>query len=260
MPNKFHKQDKLSKKIFGSTDCISFAELLAYSEDKLSPQDRYRLEKHLVDCDFCYKVLGGLKQTGRQDELKHISKEINANIAKQFSNQPHRNWRKYAAAASVLLALAVGSILYTISQPSGSEQLFAEFFEPFPNIVPLIRKLEQQDLLKQAMQAYELKNYQMAAEILQSLVAAEHTNMTAHFYLGVTLLSLDDDTQVAINYFQQVIVEGNNKFVDYAQWYLALGYLKQDEPARTKRILEKLMTDNTDYIERGEQLLRALDR
>ena len=259
MPNKFHKQDKLSKKIFGSTDCISFAELLAYSEDKLSPQDRYRVEKHLVDCDFCYKVLEGLKQTRGKDELKHIAKEINGNIAKQFSNQTHRNWRIYAVSASVLLALAVGSILYTISQPSGSEQLFAEFFEPFPNIVPLIRKLEQPDLLKQAMQAYELKNYQMAAEMLQSLVVAEHTNMTAHFYLGVTLLSLDDDTQVAINYFQQVIVEGNNKFVDYAQWYLALGYLKQDEPARTKRILEKLMTDNTDYIERGEQLLRALD-
>ncbi len=260
MPNKFHKRGNFSKRMFGSTDCISFAELLAYSEDKLSPQDCYRVEKHLVDCDFCYKALEGLKQTRRKDELKHIAKEINGNIAKQFSNQTHRNWRIYAVSASVLLALAVGSILYTISQPSGSEQLFAEFFEPFPNIVPLIRKLEQQDLLKQAMQAYELKNYQMAAEILQSLVAAEHTNMTAYFYLGVTLLSIDDDTQVAINYFQQVITEGNNKFVDYAQWYLALGYLKHNEPARAKQILEKLRTESTDYAARSEQLLRALDR
>ena len=257
MPSNTGKHNKLSQKIFGKTNCLSFDKLRAYSENSLSAEEHWRIENHLVDCDFCHRVVEGIRYTEGKQQLADVAAKVSHAIDEQFSNSGNKAWLKYATAAVLLIGLA-GSIFYMVIQPPTPEQLFAEYFEPFPNLVPLPRKEGSGQPLQQAMQAYELERYDRAVEILRSIVATEPASMAAHFYLGVTLLKIDD-SQRAIAHLLQVVEESTNSYVDYARWYLALGYLKQKDLSHTKSVLEKFAPKDSAYFQRRKELLKALD-
>ena len=44
-----------------NTPCLSSQEMLDYTQGILSTQEQHRIEKHLLDCEFCSDSLEGIQ-------------------------------------------------------------------------------------------------------------------------------------------------------------------------------------------------------
>ena len=139
-----------------------------------------------------------------------------------------------------------------------NEKLFAEYFQPYPSLVPIERGDQPENELQNALMKYEARDYADALESFHKVIAAEPDNRVAHFHAGIASLALDD-RQAAIASFQTVIALGNGELTQLSQWYCALAYLKNDELDRARLLLEQIIAANGVFSPQAEELLQRLN-
>ena len=125
-------QDKFVN-ILKSDECISEEMMLKYLGDALSPADRHRIERHLIECDFCSDAMEGLTSqnlSDTKDSLKQLDKRIEQRVSNQTGNSFQRHW-VYRIAAVVVLVSLFGGGYYYLQSIKKSERVFTENFEPF---------------------------------------------------------------------------------------------------------------------------------
>lgn len=95
------------QKIFGSTECVSSEMLIKYKDGKLSKEEMYKVEKHLVDCEMCRDELDGylLMDEQKITDLFELKKKINPQLRKQTKFNPKVVF--YMAAALIPLIIVV---------------------------------------------------------------------------------------------------------------------------------------------------------
>ncbi len=54
-------KEQLHKNLFESSGCLSEQTLFDYIDDRLSSDERFRVEKHLLDCELCADALEGFR-------------------------------------------------------------------------------------------------------------------------------------------------------------------------------------------------------
>lgn len=107
--------EKLHKNLSGETECLSEQSLFAYIDDKLSQQQRYAVEKHLVDCELCSDALEGLKLV----KSRAVIEDTKAHVKETFAGTERKDRKviwfdfnyKLAAAASIALLICSVFIL-----------------------------------------------------------------------------------------------------------------------------------------------------
>jgi len=245
--------------IFESSPCLTLDQLNAYIESKLSEPERFEVEKHLVDCALCSDALEGMALSSDKGKVEQTVKSINKDIRNNFSlrHEKKRHRKVYHATAAALL-IAIISFLYVLNNRAPSTSVYAKFFKPYPNTIPLTRG-EASDALvvKSAMIEYEAGNYKGTLKILQAILDTEGNNIMACFYSGIANLCLDNPKQ-AIFYFQKVI-QGQGDFIEQSEWYLGLAYLKNRDMEKSKTILKKIIANSSKYKEQSESLLDSLN-
>ncbi len=75
-------------------------------------------------------------------------------------------------------------------------------------------------------------------------------------YYGITFLELEHYPLAKIT-FDKVLLHKNSGFVDDAQWYLALLFLKQNDLETCKTYLEQIPEDS-NYYEKARDLFKQL--
>lgn len=93
--------------------------------------------------------------------------------------------------------------------------------------------------------AFNSGRYAAAEMPLEQYLAAYPTDMQAQLYLGICKMELDKHTE-ARQIFGE-LVQGGESFKDYAQWYMALSYLKAGDAAACRRVLDGIPTDSSFY-------------
>jgi tetratricopeptide (TPR) repeat protein len=110
--------------ILAEDNCITEMQLLDYIDKKLSTEENYAIETHLIDCDMCSDAVDGLMLQSTEKSKQHlleINKEIQKKIAhieeailltKPKPSNPIKitsnNKKNWAIAASLLFLLGVG--------------------------------------------------------------------------------------------------------------------------------------------------------
>lgn len=142
------------KNIFEHTDCISEEMLTKYISDKLSPDEKHEVEKHLIDCEMCSEALEGWQMIYDKKKISNITSELNQKIQTRIDAKEEkkevkiiflRQYRtQFAVAASVLLV--VGLVWFFKSNVSmkemdseSADKIFAEkeLTETDANSVPV---------------------------------------------------------------------------------------------------------------------------
>jgi len=244
--------------IFDSSLCLTLDQLDAYIESKLSEHKRFEVEKHLVDCALCSDALEGMASSPDKGKVEQIIKSINKGIRDNFTLRPEKKpHRKVYYATAVALLVAIISFLYVLNNRPPSTTVYAKFFKPYPNTIPLTRGDESDSPVKSAMIEYEAGNYKGTLKILQAILDTEPDNIMAYFYSGIANLCLEHPKQ-AIFYFQKVI-DGQDDFIEQSEWYLSLAYLKNKDMEKSKTILKKIIADGNNYNEQSKSLLDSLN-
>ena len=248
---------------FSQKSCLTQEQMNDYIEDRITDKERFLIEKHLIDCDLCSEAIEGLRQLSGMAETEACMEILGDRIHTQLSglkkskptNKP--TWQiTYAIAAILILGLA--SVLTLFNEKSLEQTLFAEYFKPYPNTIRVLRGTETGHLLGKAMYEYEKADYKKAIWSLEKVLESEPGHIPATFYAGICFLTLNQP-EMSIDYFQTVINDKENKFLQHALWYQGLAMLKANDPENGKRIFKEIASGTNPYSEQSEEILEKLN-
>lgn len=157
-----------------------------------------------------------------------------------------KNYLSIAASIVVLLGISLTAIYYNKS--SDSDALFAEYFEPYTNIVaPISRGNLPKTMEERAFYYYESKAYEKALKVFDSLLVVQPADATIlNFYKANILLQQGKDLNKAIK-----LLEANSNITNTWQeknlWYLCLAYIKSNDKGMANKYLKQLDDMNSTF-------------
>lgn len=226
-----------------------------YFEDKLNTEQKLEFE-NLLRIDTEFKAQFELEQqlktaiiSTKKDALRDRLKQL---------EQPKSNSKFYriAIAASIIIAMGIFGLLQYNTTPNNSE-LFAEYFEPYANVIaPNMRGDENTDTKTEAFRYYDSKNFTVASKKFEKLYKTTKTSYYL-FYQAICELKLEN-TNKAIT-----LLEAHKSYTDkvseHRNWYLALAYLKANKLVKSKTLLQKIITKKTYKYKAATTILSAIE-
>jgi len=255
--------------IFNTRTCLKPEEITAYLEQRLSDEERFAIENHLLDCPLCEAALEGFAQANPTTTTKHLAEIKTAlpgsaptNTTLPTGEAKLRRlpaWRNWAAAAAAVALLITAGIIYTRQGPISSSELFAEAYVPYESPFVGTRSATDNELpLNAGLAAFQEGNYSQAVEHFDEVLIQSPEESMAHLHAGMAYLHLGK-TEQAIEHLTTVRM---NTPILYgsASWYLALAYLKSNDPEQSKAILEQILPKEKEFYDRAQLLLKQLTR
>jgi thioredoxin-like negative regulator of GroEL len=92
--------------------------------------------------------------------------------------------------------------------------------------------------------------------LFESYIQENPNDPQVQLYYGIALLETNQ-IQKSRSVFQKII-QGESLWKEEAQWYLALLYLKTNQPEQVKTLLQQLSSDNRNYSN-AKKLLNQLE-
>ncbi|MCD4746317.1 MAG: tetratricopeptide repeat protein, partial [Bacteroidales bacterium] len=176
-------------------------------------------------------------------------------IHKSFENNPKKGivisiFKKKIfrpICAIFILIILSGALIYIFNINSiSNDKLFSMYYQPYEATL-IIRSGDDMDIMfKQAIQKYEDKDYESALSLFTQL----ESGIMVNYYSGITNMELENYNE-AINLFQYIINHNNNLFVQQAEWYLGLCYLKTHQNEKAIEIFKKIKKDDNSYYKKN---------
>lgn len=160
-----------------------------------------------------------------------------------------------AAAASFLVMAAIGGGLFYLQSSNMHEKLFDQYYATESGAFGLRSGNANIDQpVMQGLQFYELGNYEAAVELFNKTP----DNLLGTLYRGLSYIEMEEFDS-AIKDFKQIIDQKGNLFIDQAQWYLALTYIKTKDVSEAKILLTSIASDRGVYKTKAQKLLNELE-
>ncbi len=139
--------------------------------------------------------------------------------------------RKWLAAASIILVVGMSYFLFSNLYNNSPEKLYAEYFEPYRNVVhPVVRGENEKTIESSAFLAYENGDFHKALNLFNSV--SNNEDEYIQFYTAMCNMGLNKNLE-AINLLLPIANETKNNtelnFKEKANWYLGLAYLNSDD-------------------------------
>ncbi|NVO20051.1 MAG: tetratricopeptide repeat protein [Bacteroidetes bacterium] len=165
--------------------------------------------------------------------------------------------RLWYAAASFLLLAGLGATLY-FSVPRGNpnDTIFKEYYSA-DNLVDVTRAGDVN--IVEAVIKFQEKDYVMAAKLFHNIVERDNGNIACWFYYGISSIENEnyDQAEKAFNY---IITNDQNLYVEHAQWYLGLCFLKHNQVKKATEQFKSIAADPDNYHQKDAiRILRKLD-
>lgn len=197
----------------------------------------------------------GIRQAAREQmrtKLQNIEKKLSANENSNSTFQIY--WLKVAA--SIALVVVAAWLLWP-SETVSTEELFAENFEPYPNIIiPTVRGSQTTDssMLAQAYRAYDLQDYNRTIKIFENISPKDEDIL---LYLGNSYLA-KGSPEKAIPVFEKMTKDFDT-FDEQAEWYLSLSYLANKNEIKAKSLLKTIIDKGGSYKTKAEKVMQKLN-
>jgi tetratricopeptide (TPR) repeat protein len=137
-----------------------------------------------------------------------------------------------------------------------NERLFNIYYQP--DAALLIRGSDSQNAtLIQAFQMYESKEYKNALSLFQKVLVADEGNIPVQFYSGISSIELGQ-YQNALVPFDFIISHKQNLYVERAEWFTALCYLKLNENENAVNLFLNISHSNSMYKDKAHEILKSI--
>lgn len=243
-------------------DFSSFIE--KYISGEMSNTERRWFEKELEGNSRLRKELE-LRQTTdkilrNKDILLLRSKlseiERSRSVSKRFTLPVVPAFYKYAAVITLLLA--VGTITYQPWADMSNEQIISKYYKLYePPSAQRSASAETNMLFTKAIELYYKQDYEQAAVLFFKVIETNPKDMQSMLLNGVANFEISKYPE-AQNSLNKVIDDNNNLFIDQAEWYLALCYIKTGETEKAKIQLLTIRKGDGIYKSNARKILRKL--
>jgi len=160
------------------------------------------------------------------------------------------------AAAAVFVGLIVIKNVQTGNQGS---RLYGKYYHPMNEVGFVTRGMDEQDYFNfnNAMDQYRDGKYSSASLLLFEISEKQPEHEEAVFFLGLSKMgeeSFQEATDILTVYLADF-----DKYHFEASWYLALCYLRLDQPDSARILLQGLTSIDGDFGSNATKLLTKLD-
>lgn len=220
------------------------------AEEKLRLNELIKSDKSFADqFDFEKKTKAAITLEERQ-KLKAKLREFET----ESSGRKRRNRKTWIPIAAAILIL-IGVISIFNSKQTSNSDLFAEYFEPYPNTVaPLVRGENSDDNKTEAFKAYESSDFK-SASIFFNRLFENHGAEYARFYEAVSLMA-DRQFESSKTIFATTV--WSEEYSEKVNWYLALNYLHLEQNKNARTILENIVEAKSYQHENAKELLKKM--
>ncbi len=151
----------------------------------------------------------------------------------------------------IIIFLSFFIIIGNKNEPQRSEILFAEYFEPLPD---MITSRSGRSELTAAMRAFQNAQYEKALILLDTTIYRQDI---VKIYRAVAQLGI---ANVPVEMFEQEIsyLPENHPFTGEIKWYLALSFLKSENKESALILLRDINQGGYKYKE-AQELIRKLE-
>ncbi|HJQ69032.1 MAG TPA: tetratricopeptide repeat protein [Blastocatellia bacterium] len=245
----------------------------SYELNALEEDERRIFMDHLVECEYCYNQVYSIEPfmiafrnhrsaALRGEAIRHSSS------FEQLRSTPRRAWSWRLVPAMAALSLIIGVSLYVVysskQDPQSDSTNIADLdsrwkeieipkapYTPSSETVILRKKNKAFD---HAMAAYQENDFPSAIEQLETISELEPDSMAdVGFYLGVSLL-LAGRNRDAIAPLKQSVQSGVGPLRESSHYYLALAYLKNNQPQQSLAELDATIAMNGKHRADAESL------
>lgn len=236
-----------------------------YIQNRLTAEEELIFNKLLED-DATFK-----KDVALHTKLKNvIENDDDENYRALISNLEGRfnetgkksSFTKWLVAASIILLLGF-SYFFTSNYNTtvSSNELFASYFVPYRNVIAPIERSDsngvtQQNEKTQAFIAYEKGEYKKAILLFTKLYTATKEPYYL-FYKANALLKLERANEAVPLLLEHL--KTKDTLTDKTNWYLALAYLKIENKAKAKELLNTVITNGSYKSKEAKKLLEELE-
>lgn len=161
-------------------------------------------------------------------------------------------WRNSAAMIIVLIGLA-GVLNNGFQSVDGT---YNKYFET-PSWASERSVNNSLDNIQEARVYFQKADYNKVIELLNKTEAKENEAFVSQFYKGLSYQNLND-FEPAIKEYSRVIKHGNNLFIEEAEWYRSLCYLRMNKETEAKRELLAVIDRKGHYQNEAKAILRKL--
>jgi tetratricopeptide (TPR) repeat protein len=162
---------------------------------------------------------------------------------------------RFAAAIAALILLGGGYFITTLKQ--SNEALYRRNFTAYqPPSVARSAETRYTDF-QRAMDLYKKSNFAAAASCLKNYLKSNPEESEAMMVYGISEMQVNNFPEAKTS-FRSLLGNADNLYIDVAQWYLALCYVKTNEKNEAVRQLEAIIPSNSIYREDARKLLKKL--
>jgi len=224
--------------------------------NEMAPHERAIFKKELrsnADMAEELKLSQSIDSALMRDDIIDLRQKliaaINANkVVKAEVPVVHMYNRKWWYAAASLVALvAVAATLY-LQTPRNitNDSLFTQYYNS-ENIVDQTRGDQN---IVEAVIKFQQKDFASASELFKSILDKDNSNIAVWFYYGIANIETKNYDN-SIKAFNTIIKQNDNLYIEHAEWYLGLCYLKNNQ--KDKAIDQfVIVASNPDNFHRQE--------
>jgi tetratricopeptide (TPR) repeat protein len=167
--------------------------------------------------------------------------------------------RMLLVAAGITIIFIIGILFYKLGGKGHTgDKMYSMYYHPYVSDITVRSEAFKIDEIGNAILLYNKGRYKAAYDNFMHIVDANSENYLARFYLGLTCMELNR-FDVAIRQFKNILDNCKSPVIYHAQWYLALCYLKTNNKREAEAILEAIISADTYYRIKAEELLDKLD-
>ncbi len=221
--------------------------LLAADEKKLFEQKMQSDTAFHQQVKVIAELREGIREAGRKELLKEMKAWDQASPPLPVATAVW--WHAWPVKIAALLVVSL-SVFFLWPKENTRPDLFARYFEPYPNVVmPTVRGDEDADstVIQKAYRAYDQGNYAEAIRLFESVGAGDES---VALYLANSYLA-GGETGKAIPILEK-LESGSKLFEEEARWYLTLAYLEAGNNEQAVRLL------NGPWPERYRERVREI--
>lgn len=183
--------------------------------------------------------------------LMNTLNEIKKDDLRQQSQPKIKPLRMFAYAASVLILVSIGISLLFFMGSNNTEAVFEAYYQPESSAMALRSNVLHVDqAISKGLQLYELKEYSAALDYFSQVPE----NLLGRLYSGLSHVETAA-YGLAAEDFLFIIKHNDNLFIDQAEWYLALVYLKTNQKDDAVRLFSKIANDRGFYRTKAQKIL-----
>jgi tetratricopeptide (TPR) repeat protein len=176
---------------------------------------------------------------------------ININTEKSKLLRISRTWLGIAATLAFFVVLT--GILLITNKPFSNDKIFTENYSPLKGIETTLGETDAEILTTISFDFYSSNDFENAVKFFEKLDDSLETYM---IFTGICYLELNKFAEAEIIFNK--VAASESIFINDANWYLALTYLKLKDEEKAIDKLEEISKSTSQYSGKAKEILEEL--